>query len=336
MQCAQVDRLYWIAGQVHGLTVQHSRFLTDALQVGSGGDIQQVGIAKEETAGCGDRRAARVSHAAIRHAMRDSATLVVAFVIEVTEGSRPPVERGRHRAAARNKQCVPADYQRSLRPDAGKRGSPFGLQQEHRAAGVVRPQHLAGFDIQRVDEHAHERPDARREVDRSVGNHRSPAGRPGRDQSLVTEQFAIRRPATKTPHQLAGCLVDAVQNPVVAREQDAPVSGDRRQPHGTIDGITPAFRSGFRVECHETVFAAGTSKQRLSDDDRFIALIVRHPLLIDGLHPGSMRSGKLLHPQKPQVGGQSLGRSPRASDVIPPHRPVAGPRCLTGQPDNGD
>ena len=63
----------------------------------------------------------------------------------------------------------------------------------------VRPDLFTGFWIDRVNEGAHRWPDARTEVKRAGGNHRSSADGPERYQTIVTKMMEIRAPAGSCP-----------------------------------------------------------------------------------------------------------------------------------------
>ncbi|TPW00561.1 MAG: hypothetical protein FD125_3095, partial [bacterium] len=87
--------------------------------------------------------------------------------------ARPALEASRHGSAAGNQQFVAGHGQRPLRRHSGEGIGMVRLKTIRRTVAVVGPDQLASLGIERMDEDPHERPDARREIDRAVGDHRS-------------------------------------------------------------------------------------------------------------------------------------------------------------------
>ena len=86
--------------------------------------------------------------------------------VEVKQLAGMSIETARYGPAAGHQESIADHTKCSLRSDTGKRERIVRLLHETRPGRFVGPNHLARLGVECVDERAHERPDASREIDR--------------------------------------------------------------------------------------------------------------------------------------------------------------------------
>jgi hypothetical protein len=237
------------------------------------GGAEVIAVDQVEDAGAVEEDAVRSGDGAAAALLRAVGELVVQQLAGAAVVAR------RHRAAG-NQQAVAHNHEAALRRDAGERLGLVRLLHERRAVAVTGPDRVAGLGVHRVQEDAHERPDAGREVHHAVGDGRGAAHRPHRDEALVAEDFAVRRPAAELPQQPAAVQADAVQVAVVRRDV-RPVAADRRrEPHRAVGRVSPRFLSGFTIVGGDAVGARRGEEHEVAGCDRFRRGVERHQQLV--------------------------------------------------------
>ena len=279
----------------------------------SGGNLVQTGhlvpvVIDEPVAQRADERPAR---------------LVVIGVPVIEERPCLAVKTRGHRTAARHQQLVPGHDHCPLRrhPAVGRRI--VGLQKIHRPAAVVGPDGLPGLRIQRVDEHPHKRPDARREIDHTVCKHRPAPRRPGRNQPLVPQQLPVGRPPLKPPQQFPPRRIHAVEIPVIADKIDLPLRGHRRKAHRAARVKRPLLPARHRIQRHHPVARIAPHEKRLPHHNRLVDPVVLHQIPVQRIVPHRLDLRILAYPLQVEVIGQAVRRRRAAARIVPPHRPVA-------------
>ena len=219
---------------------------------------------------------------------------------------------------------------RPLRRDAGEGVDVVRLLHVDGAVAVVGPEDLASVGVDRVDEDPHERPDARRPVDDAVRDDRGSAGRPRRDEPFVAEDLAIRRPAAPLPEKRPLVGIECVQVAVVGREEELSLPEDRGETNRSVGVEDPAAVAGLQVEGPDAIVPGRVQIQRLAGEDRLVADVERHLLL---LGPGRHLGRQVAAPLQVELLGELLRRGGGPLGVVAPHRPVGGreTRCADGE-----
>src|SRR5207247_944215 len=96
----------------------------------------------------------------VRRHERTAAAFAILSEPEIEQFSRVAIEASRHRAAAGYEQPVAGDNEGALRGDAAEGVGVVRLLDIEGAIAVVGPDNSARAGVQRVQEDAHERPDA--------------------------------------------------------------------------------------------------------------------------------------------------------------------------------
>ena len=178
---------------------------------------------------------------------RSAAAFAVVGQLIVAHLSRRPIVTGGDGTSARNQQLLTVDHQRTLRCDAGERIAVVRLLDVLRAVAIVRPTDCAGLRVERVQKDPHERPNAGGEVQRAVGDHRRSARGPGGNETLVAQNFLIRRAAAKPPDELTAVRPQAIDMSIVGREVELVLPRQRSKPHRSVREVTPDFVAGASV-----------------------------------------------------------------------------------------
>ena len=236
--------------------------------------------------------------------------------------------------AARDQQVIARDGQGSLwgHSPEGDRAAVW-LVHEGRAETVVRPEQLAGFLPQCVDECAHERPDTGSEVDDPVcGGDGAAAGWPSRNQAAVAEDLACVAPAAEAPFQCAVGLVEAVEEAVVTHGEDSAVHGDRGQAHGSIGHRVPELLACPCVQGDYRVGSVRRDEHSRSRHHRLVAAVERHAVLVDRVLPRRLQRRVLADPLQVHLRWELSGRGSATRRVVSPHGPVG---CVGGQANGG-
>ena len=242
--------------------------------------------------------------------------------------ARVPVERRRHGAPAGHEKNVLRGDERALRSHAREGRRIVRLLDELRAGAVVHPRHLTRLGVHRVNERAHERPDARGEIHAPITQHRAAARGPGRDDALVAEHLAVGRPAAQLPLQRPVLCAHAVEMPVVAGEIDFALPRDRREAHRAVRVKCPEFLPRPQVERHHLICVVEADEDALAHHHRLEDAVIRHQVVVERIIPHLHARRILPGPLQMQLGGQLFGRGSGAVRVGTPHRPVG---CVRGQ-----
>ena len=104
---------------------------------------------------------------------------------------------------------------------------------------IIHPLHGTRIGIERIDERSHEGPDTGGEVDRSVADDGSPAGRPSRNEPPIANGLSRCGPTSETPSQLAVFGADTIEKAIVATEINTAVPADGRQPDRAVSEERP-------------------------------------------------------------------------------------------------
>ena len=109
---------------------------------------------------------------------------------EVEQFAAVAIESGRSRCTTGDKQFIAIDQQVSLRRESSQRfGAHVRLLAIQCSAAIVDPFDLARPGVERVDKDALQRPDSGSEIEGLVGQHRTPADRPDRNQPAIAQEF---------------------------------------------------------------------------------------------------------------------------------------------------
>ena len=261
-----------IEDAAHAFVVSENFILRQRDQLGDVGqvffrsDVEHRAAVEEDVADGGD--------------FGPAAAFAVLAELEAEQLAGAAIEARGDRSPAGQQQLVADRHQRTLRGDAGEGVGVVRLLDVDRAIAVVGPDRLAGAGVHGVDEDAHERPNAGREVDGAVHDDRGAARGPRRDQAFVAEDLAIVGPAAEFPDELAGVAVQAVKITVIRGKVDLVFPGYRRETDRTIGKVDPFFRAGARVERSQAVLARRVEEERLAHHDRFAGDVVLHLVLI--------------------------------------------------------
>src|SRR5439155_3065080 len=133
---------------------------------------------------------------------------------------------------------------------------------------AVGPDNAAGLRIDRMDKDAHEGPNAGREVDLALVQHGSAAGWPARNEPIVAQNPAPRRPAADLPEQLAFGRTQAIPVAIVGDKVDAIIVCQRGQANRPFGAELPQLRAAARVVSGDVVVDRGRDEDSLAGDDR--------------------------------------------------------------------
>ena len=135
-------------------------------------------IPEQRAVGCAVRVAAVVDQLALENGGRSASPCVLlqAVVLKISRGS---LERGRNGSTRRDEQSQVVCEQVPLRGDAALGlGAPVRLRHLETARSIIRPQRLAGVQVQSMNRHAFGLPDPSPPIQHAVMNHRAAAGGP--------------------------------------------------------------------------------------------------------------------------------------------------------------
>ena len=212
-------------------------------------------------------------------------TLAAVRELVMEKLARVPVERRRHGAPARHEQNVLRGDERALRSHAREGRRIVRLLDELRAGAVVHPRHLTRLGVHRVNERAHERPDARGEIHAPIAQHRAAARGPRGDDALVAEHLAVGRPAAQLPHQRPVLCAHAVEMPVVAGEIDFALPRDRREAHRAVRVKCPEFLPRPQVKRHHLVRVVEADEHAFAHHHRLKDAVIRHQVVVERVVP---------------------------------------------------
>ena len=96
-----------------------------------------------------------------------------------------------------------------------------------------------------------ERPNAGREMDLSVGQHRATSQRPRRSEPLVADDATIRRRRAQLPHDAAVLGLQTIEEAIIRTEVNSSTRGDWSEADGRTGKESPAAFSALGFDCSE-------------------------------------------------------------------------------------
>src|SRR5690606_25711897 len=228
---------------------------------------------------------------------------------------------GGNRSPARDDEVILGRGEVALRRDSREGGARVLLDDVLAAAAAVRPDHFARLRVERVEEDAHEGPDARSEVDLVVVDDRCAARGPHRDQAVIAEDLAIRRSAAELPEEASVFGVERIE-PTVIRDEEYAVAPDRRrEAHGAVDEVRPSLLARLRVDRDEAILDHRRDEEGLAAQDGLVEPVeLELPL---GFGPRWRGRSALGDPLGPGGGGELRFRRSGRRRGPTPLRPVA-------------
>ena len=227
---------------------------------------------------------------------------------------------GRHGAAAGDHQSVLGGGDAALRRYPGEGGARVLLEDVDAAAAAVGPDNLAAVGVERVDEDAHEGPDAGGEIDLAVVDYRCAARRPHTHEPVVADDPAVIRAAAELPQERPGLCVQTIEAAIVASEEELVLVGGGGEAHGAVRVEPPPLFARLGAVGGQAVGGRGRHEDRLAHDHGLIGGVELELGLAPG--PGGPGRRQVSRPLKVQAGGQSLRAYSRPAGVMPPHGPV--------------
>ena len=255
--------------------------------------------------------------------------------MEVLQSARRQIESRRHGASARHQQRVRRGHQRTLRRHTGEGRRAVRLLDEIRARAVIHPHDLASFRVERIQEGAHERPDARRKEHLPVTNHRTATRRPRGDKAAVPKCLPFRGSTAEGPQLLTILGVHAVEMAVIASDVNFALPAHRRQTHRPAGEKAPQLRARVQIQRHHLVGIVEADEHPVPEHDGLEDTVVSHEIVIQRIVPHLLARRVCPLPFELKLCGQLLRGSRRSSGIKPPHGPVGGCGCSDEQKKTG-
>lgn len=124
------------------------------------------------------------------------------------------------------------------------------------------------------------------------------------------------------PSELASHEIEGIEPPVIAGQEQTPVRGHRREPHGALGVKPPPDEPRSGIQGVHGVVAGTPEEHRVADEDRLKRKVVLDPLRPD---PGTSRGRpRMKDPTLSQLVGDGLARVARTGRISSVGRPVPG------------